>query len=149
MTFHIKTLLSPLLQPKQQGWKIDLLNKWPEIMGTLAQHVSIEKIEQEYIVLGVQHASWLQELYLMGTTILETINQNLDQPRFKTIRFKQRGSTPDRTKNKSVSNAPSKQENSPIAISTQEQQALNLIDDPELRQALHSFLVRCYREKRK
>jgi len=88
MTTHIKALLSPLLQKKEQSWKIGLFNKWPEIMGTLSTHVSIEKIQDDSIILGVQNSSWLQELYLMGPTILETINKSLDQPRFKTIRFK-------------------------------------------------------------
>ncbi len=147
MTFHIKTFLSPLLQSKKQSWKIALLNKWPEIMGNLANHVSIEKIEQESIVLGVQNSSWLQELYLMGPTILETINQNLDQPRFKTIRFKQRGSKPQRTKNKPVKAAPVKEQ--PIVISAHEQKALDRITDTELKQAMHSFLIRCHREKKR
>ena len=147
MTFHIKTLLSPLLQSKKQSWKIALLNKWPEIMGNLANHVSIEKIEKESIVLGVQNSSWLQELYLMGPTILETINQNLDRPRFKTIRFRQRGSAPHRKKNKPAKTAPVKEQ--PIVITAREQQALDHITDPALKHVLHSFLIRCHREKRK
>ncbi len=146
MTFHIKTFLSPLLQSSQQSWKITLLNKWPEIMGNLARHVSIEKIHADCIVLGVQNSSWLQELYLMGPTILETINQNLDHPRFKTVRFKQKGSTPVRKKKPERHVAPKTIQ---ISISSREQRALDRITDPELKEVLHSFLVRCHREKKK
>ena len=83
----------------------------------------------------------------MGPTILETINQSLDQPRLKTIRFKQRGSPPQRTKNKQVKAAPVKEQ--PIVISAHEQKALDRITDPELKQGLHSFLIRCHREKKR
>ncbi len=147
MTFHIKTFLSSLLQPKQQSWKIDLLNKWPEIMGNLASHVSIEKIQNDMILLGVKNSSWLQELYLMGPTILQTINQNLDQPRFKTIRFKQRGNKPRRVPIKKDHDAPVNVPDRKLTAS--EQHALDRITDPTLKTVLHSFLMRCSREKKK
>lgn len=147
MTTHIKALLSPLLQKKEQSWKISLLNKWPEIMGTLSNHVSIEKIQDDTIILGVQNSSWLQELYLMGPTILETINKSLDQPRFKTIRFKQRGTKIPRKKEHTRS-APSFW-SAPVTISDSEQRALNRIEDSSLKEVLHAFLVRCHREKKR
>jgi hypothetical protein len=147
MTTHIKALLSPLLQKKEQSWKIALFNKWPEIMGTLSTHVSIEKIQDDSIILGVQNSSWLQELYLMGPTILETINKSLDQPRFKTIRFKQRGTKIPRKKEQK--RTASTFWNAPIAISQSEERALNRIEDPNLKEALHAFLVRCHREKKR
>lgn len=147
MTFHIKTFLSPLLQKKEQNWKIALLSKWPEIMGNLSNHVSVEKIQNDSIVLGVQNSSWLQELYLMGPTILETINKSLDQPRFKTIRFKQRGTEPPRKK-ETKRTAPSFWK-APVTISDSEQRALNNIEDSALKEVLHAFLVRCHREKKR
>lgn len=147
MTTHIKTFLSPLLQKKAQSWKISLFQKWPEIMGTLATHVSIEKILDDSIILGVQNSSWLQELYLMGPTILETINKSLDQPRFKTIRFKQRGTAIPQ--NKEQPRTASTFWNAPVTISESEERALNRIEDSELKKVLHAFLVRCHREKKR
>ncbi|HLE76327.1 MAG TPA: DUF721 domain-containing protein [Candidatus Babeliales bacterium] len=147
MTSHIKTFLSPLLQKKEQNWKISILAKWPEIMGNLANHVSIEKIQDDSIILGVQNSSWLQELYLMGPTILETINKNLDQPRFKTIRFKQRGSTKHQKK-EGERTAPTFWQ-APVTITDAEQRALDRITDSALKDSLHAFLVRCHREKKR
>ncbi len=146
MTSHIKTLLSPLLQSKKQSWKIALLNKWPDIMGNLSKHVSIEKIHDDSITLGVQNSSWLQELYLMGPTILDTINKSLDQPRFKTIRFKQRANAPRKKKKEYGSPL---EDNEPVVIAASEQRALDRITDSDLKEVLHSFLVRCHREKKR
>ena len=147
MSTHIKTLLSPLLQKKELSWKITLFKKWPEIMGTLAQHVTIEKIEDETIILGVQNSSWLQELYLMGPTILATINQSLDQHQFKSVRFKQRGlQTPRKKKNERTT--PSFW-TAPVTISDTEQKALDRIEDEALKKEMHAFLVRCHREKKR
>lgn len=147
MATHIKSLLSPLLQKKESNWKIGLFKKWSEIMGTLSTHVSIEKIQDDSIILGVQNSSWLQELYLMGPTILETINKSLDQPRFKTIRFKQRGiKVPKKKEQKRTA---STFWNAPVTISESEERALNRIEDPDLKEVLHTFLVRCHREKKR
>ncbi len=144
MSSHIKTLLTPILQSKKLAWKIALLEQWPEIMGNLAGHVSIEKMHDDAIVLAVQDSSWLQELYLMGATILDTINKSLDQPRFKSIRFKQKGqSLYKKEKIKSIS-APKIQ---CISFSKQEQNALSHISNSQLRDALRSFLIRCHQER--
>ncbi len=144
MSEHIKQFLSPFLAQHSHSWKLDLLKQWPTIMGSLAEYVSIEKIESSSITLGVTDSSWLQELYLMGNTILTTINQSLDEPRFKTIRFKQKGIA-------QKSNAPKTIESTShsicITFSEQEQKALDAIQDSTLREVLRSFLVRCHRER--
>lgn len=147
MTSHIKTLLSPFLQSSQQSWKLSLLQKWPEIMGNLAQQVSIEKIYDDTLVLSVGNSSWLQELYLMEQTILTTINQNLDQPRFKQLRFKQKDQSM-RTKRKKEKKVVVERPQS-FPLSAQEKKALQDVNDPCLRTALESFLVRCHREKKR
>lgn len=144
MSSHIKTLLAPILQSSKQSWKIALLEQWPEIMGSLADHVSIEKMYDDAIVLAVRDSSWLQELYLMGATILDTINKNLDQPRFKSIRFKQKGSRTYKKEKKKNISAPKIQ---CISFSKQEQSALSSISNSQLRDALRSFLIRCHQER--
>ncbi len=146
MTSHIKTLLQPLLQSKEQQWKIKLLKKWPQIVGPLAHKVIIEKIYQELIVLGVYDSCWMQELYLLSTTLLQVINQNLDQPRMKQVRFKLIGKTRDKKKKNVAENHTN--DMPPIKLTPTEQNALNRITDPHLRSALQAFLIRCYREKK-
>lgn len=146
MSHHIKALLAPFIQSNKVSWKVTLLREWHNIMGNLADHVSIEKIHEDVIVLGVQDASWLQELYLLSGTILETINQNLDQPRFKSIRFKQKGRT---AKKKEKKIAPEPQKIHCIHFSKHEQDALNAIQNNQLRDALRSFLIRCHQERKR
>ncbi len=147
MSAHIKTLLFPFLQSTQSSWKLSLLQKWPEIMGPLAQHVSIEKISNDSLTLSVRNSSWLQELYLMEQTILTTINQSLDRPRFKQLRFKQKEQklrNPQR-REKVIA----KETLTPVQFTAHEKKALNNVTDPVLRSALESFLIRCHREKKR
>ncbi len=145
MTKHIKTLLAPFIQSKQLDWKIKLLEEWPRIMGSLATNVSIAKIYEDTVVLGVYDSCWLQELYLLSPTILQTINENLDQPRIKTVRFKQVGS-PKQCKKVSQKRV---EKTAPISLNQREKTALSLIKNESLRSALQSFLIRCHKEKKK
>ena len=119
-------------------------------MGALAKRVVIEKIFDDMIVLGVPDSCWLQELYLLGPTILQTINQSLDSPRIKEIRFKQAGRTPPcAQKSTGFSKlSPDKRAPSTILLSSAERKRLAEITDPELRTALEAFLIRCHRERK-
>lgn len=119
-------------------------------MGALAKHVVIEKIFDDTIVLGVPDSCWLQELYMLGPTILQTINQSLDSPRIKEIRFKQTGcTTPSAQKSSEPSKAtPHVRTPLVIQLSSAEKKTLESITDAELRTALEAFLIRCHREKK-
>src|SRR5438128_1822132 len=77
--------------PTDADWKIQLLNAWERIMGAIGTQVRLEKIEDELLVIGVYDACWMHELYLLTPTLLGIINQNLDQPRIKQLRFKRAG----------------------------------------------------------
>lgn len=144
MSIHIKNLLKPFIQ-NQADWKVKIFNSWQEIMGKLANHATIEKIYQDTIVLGVYDSCWLQELYLLSPTILQTINNHLEKPYLKQIRFKQ-----TTKKQPKAVNLPHKKVESltqSIALSDYEKQALARIKDDSLKHVLESFLIRCYREK--
>ncbi|OQA35023.1 MAG: hypothetical protein BWY54_00748 [Candidatus Dependentiae bacterium ADurb.Bin331] len=143
MPAPIKHFLNALL-PAQQSWKLTLLQQWHTIMGNLKTHVTLEKINDDTLTLGVFNSSWMQELYLISPIILETINKNLDQPRIKQIRFKQ---IVQKKKKKIMNNAPSNLKEIDISLTVNEKNALATIQDPELRQSLYKFLVRCQREK--
>jgi hypothetical protein len=143
MPLPIKNFLTTLL-PTQQSWKITLLQQWHTIMGNLKTHVTLEKMSDDTITLGVFNSSWLQELYLISPTILETINKNLDQPRIKQIRFKQ---IAQRKNKKKIVSSASKPQTIQVSLTVTEKNALAAIQDPELRQSLYQFLVRCQRER--
>ncbi|MCK5633099.1 DUF721 domain-containing protein [bacterium] len=143
MAQSLKNLLPSVL--KQEGsWKINLLKNWPTILGNLKTKVLLEKIQDSTLVLSVNDSCWLQELYLLSPILLKTINEKLDRPRIKRLRFKQAGIKKVKTKQATRKKIkPCK----PVELSSKENKALQTIDDPQLQKALKQFLVRCYHEK--
>jgi len=144
MTTALKDLLSDIFE--HDSWKYNLLRNWNRIMGPLCQKVRIEKILDDTLVLGVINASWMQELYLLSSVIIKTINKNLDKPRIKKIRFTKIG----RVKRSSSSKTKTQPNNfqRKICLTPRQKNALEPIKDQELRNALEQFLKRCYGEQK-
>ena len=144
MADHIKNFLSPFItQPN--NWKVTLLANWRDIMGSLGSQVTLEKIHEDTLILGVVDSCWMQELYLLSELILRTINQKLDRPRIKQLRFKKVGIK--KASSKPQSQQSFHQKRTSIPLSVQEQQALEMVKDKELKDALLAFLIKCYQEK--
>ncbi len=141
MAFCLKDLLSKTIKP-EKNWKFTLLCNWHDIIGALYNKVCVEKIYDDTIILGVTHSSWMQELHLLSPLIIKTINEKLDHPHIKQIRFKQMSH-----KKKAVKKA--KNEfvyKNDIQLNKQDERALAKITDSSLRDALKAFRIRCYRE---
>ena len=66
---YLKTVISPT-----HAWKISLLKNWKQILGSLSKHVTIEKITDDTLILGVMHSTWAHELHLMSHEIKNNIN---------------------------------------------------------------------------
>lgn len=141
MPNNFKDLLHTLINPGN-NWKTDLLYRWKEIIGPLHNKVIIEKIHNDTLVLGVFHSCWMQELYLLSPLLIKTINEKLDQPYIKEIRFKQVIVKKDKIKTSAVKTAPKKE----VILSTKDERTLEKITDPSLREALKAFRIRCYQE---
>lgn len=142
MSIHIKQLLSLCLQTN--NWRMQLLKQWPDIVGNLSNKVFIEKIDGNILTLGVTDSCWLQELYILSPLLLNTINQTLDQPYIKQLRFKTAGQMPSlRTKKNKGAFCPIKQ----VSLTHTERYALEQITNIELRNALEAFCIRCHRER--
>jgi len=132
--------------PTEHNWKIKLLNSWHHVMGGLGTKVRLEKIEEDTLVLGVSDACWMQELYLLTPALLTNINQSLDRPRIKQLRFKRAGiyySPHSRTRLPEKKSVSYRQR----SLTMREERALSIIDDQQLRDALVRFLQRCDRER--
>lgn len=143
MARPIKTIL-PTLIADRESWKFTLLSNWPKIIGNLSNKVCLEKVQDDTLVLGVYDSCWLQELYLLSHLLITTINQHLDQPRIKHLRFKKAA----RPKVKKESSSHKKNAaHYPVILKLSEKAALKRIQDPQLREALERFLIRCYKEK--
>jgi hypothetical protein len=146
MTRPLRDFLRIILpSASDHEWKVKLLQSWTSIMGNLASKVRLEKIEEESLTLGVFDACWMQELYLLTPMLLATINQKLDRPRIKQLRFKRVGIY-------ACAHVQPQKKRSPITttmrpLTRREEQALSKIADVQLCNALRSFLQRCNREK--
>ena len=143
MSKAIKDLV-PLILRDQDNWKITLLRNWPTIFGPLSERVSLERIQDDTLILGVQDSCWLQELYLLSAMLLKTINQQFDTPRIKQLRFKTVG-------NKKTASPPKQTKKiwptKVVTLNPKETHALKNIKDEQLAAALKNFLIRCYQER--
>lgn len=144
MAQHIKNLLRNYIKIKEQ-WKQTLLENWPEVIGNLYNKVTLEKIYEDTLILGVYDSCWLQELYLLSPVLISTINKKLDEPRIKHLRFKQVNKTKN-TKKQKKPTLKRKIIKKDVHLSSYEKIVLKKIDDPKLRDALAAFRIRCYRE---
>jgi hypothetical protein len=142
MAIYLKDILQSLIHP-EKNWKTDLLYKWNEIIGPLHTKVRIEKILDDTLILGVFHSCWMQELYLLSPLLIKTINEKLDQPYIKQLRFKHIGIK----QHKQISHKPTIiKKKKEIILTKQDECILAKINDPVLREALKAFRIRCYQE---
>ncbi|HEV2916172.1 MAG TPA: DciA family protein [Candidatus Babeliales bacterium] len=140
MSTHIKKILDICLS--LQTWQATLLKQWPEIIGPLAKRVGIEKIYENTLILNVSDSCLMQELYLLSDVLRTTINQTLDQPYIKQIRFKK--ATVMHARKKKLDEGASCKLIS-VRLTPAEQDILMRIHDPELRELLKAFCIRCHR----
>lgn len=136
-TLHIKNIIQTFISIKN-NWKIDLLKHWPDIIGKLKVRVTLEKIEEDSIILGVADACWLQELYMLSPLLCSLINKKLDNPRIKRIRFKKVAVAPLKKKKLTYINTIVPERKKSL-LSAKEQKALTQINDLELQEALKNF----------
>ncbi len=138
---NVKNILHTLLQPSNHhdSWKLELVKNWPTIIGSLHDKVSLQKIQATTIVLGVQDASWMQELYLLSKMIIKKINDGLDKPRITAIRLQ----CIEKKEKKALTKMVKKDSEQLVNLQPEQIQALKKIKDPELLQALQGFLKKC------
>ena len=142
MALYLKELLHAIIHP-EKNWKTDLLYRWRDIIGSLNSKVRIEKIYDDTLILGVFHSCWMQELYLLSPLLIKTINEKLDQPYIKQIRFKHVG-LKELQKNKAQYSPTKKKKD--VQLTKEDECTLAKIADPALRSALKAFRIRCYQE---
>lgn len=143
MASSIKSVLDTLLN-SQSNWQLQLLSHWPAIIGSMKANVQILKIYEDTLVIGVLDSCWLQELYLLTPLLLRQINEKLDKPRIKNLRFKALG-IKEKAAQKNVGNRSCSIKQ--VHLSLQEKERLASIKDEQLREALQQYLYRCHREK--
>lgn len=143
MAYKIKDILKKVFK-NNDNWKIQLLQQWPHIIGSLSTKVRLEKINKDSLVLGVYDSCWLQELYLLSPVLLKTINEKLENTHIKRLRFKQASINNTIKKKDNKKRSRIKKE---VILTKREKDTLKKIKDPDLGKALEGFLIRCYQVK--
>lgn len=141
----MKMLKDLLTNTFQATWKTKLLTEWPSIMGNLADKVTIEKIYDDNLVLGVHDTSWLQELYMLSPVLIKTINEHLEKPYIKTVRLKH--ATTPKKQASSLPPVPLYTPPQPTLLTAKEKYVLQTVKDTELQKVFQTFLYRCRQEK--
>lgn len=141
MAHSLKTLVQQALSKQQAPvWHLQLFEQWHTIVGDLQQVMRLEKIVGNMIIIGVYDASWMQELHMLSSVLIQTINQHLDAPYINRVRFRQVARTKLRKIRTAADDIPT---TAPLPSLTHTQQAvLNKIPDEQLRAYLHTFLGR-------
>lgn len=138
----LKTVLNGSFSLSTNSWKTKLLTEWPTIVGNLHDKITLEKIHGDTLIIGVYETSWLQELYMLSSVLIKTINSHLDKPYIKRIRLKyatKKTSQAPLTKKKKEAVVVREK----ITLNALESRTLLKIKDKDMREALHLFLSRC------
>lgn len=143
MAKSIKDMIDALV-PNTTRWHTYLLENWASIMGPLHDKVRLEKVQDDTLVLGVFDACWMQELYLLTPMLLKTINDRLDKPYVKALRFRAAAQEHRVKKEQPLRR---KLVIKSRTLTVKEQKALAKIDDEQLRSALQQFLFHCSTER--
>lgn len=130
----------------QKNWKLTLLSQFHEIVGNnLKTHVSIIKIQETSIVIGVSNSCLLQELRILAPVLLDKINQSLDVPRLTTIQLKLRGHIQTESTFMTFNHDDVCTQFS-TSLTQNDLEALKTVKDKELVHVLEAFRKRCHRE---
>jgi hypothetical protein len=127
-------------------WRFNLLKNWREILGPLHEHMRIERIENDFLIIGVYDAHWMQELYLLSKNLLKTINDSLEKNSIKRLNFKL-VKKPSNLRFDLNLKQNFKQEKLQRNLTENENNALLKISDPQLKEAMKAFLLRKESEK--
>jgi hypothetical protein len=129
--------------PEEHLWKLKLFGCWKSIIGNLQSKVRIEKIADDSITLGVMHATWAQELFLISPIIKNKINDALKEEKIKTIHFRIVPFGQKKEKLKLEKVLVIKEHN----LSIIEHAHLEKLKNKELANVLGQFYIRCKNQK--
>jgi hypothetical protein len=137
MTAPVKVVLDHIFAATNENWRFKLAQNWQAIIGPLAVHMRLERIDENTAILGVYDAHWMQELYMFSRTIVRTINEALGGYHIQQVRFKL---VPRPAKSQEVSVTAKRPHHSMRPLNQRERKALDAIPDEHLKNALCAFL---------
>lgn len=144
-------LLSTIIS-KDAHWKIKILNRWPAIAGHFADHLVINRIEEETLFLEASHPMWAQEAQGSADLFLEKVAEICGDQRItkivvrgcKTARTQR---SPDSGKRAPVQRTlfPLSNEAPSIELTPAERNALRAISHKKLSSSMAEFYQQCKR----
>ncbi len=132
--------LVPLVMSAKDDWRASLLKNWNEIIGSLKTRIRLEKVTGDMIIIGVYESHWMQELYLLSSVLIDSVNDFLGKPYIKQIRFKL---VEERTVPRFNTYEKKKFVQREITLTTEQKKALEKITDFQLQNALVEFWGKC------
>ncbi len=143
MALLVKDIL-PHLFERKIDWRMALLQHWNTVVGTLKTRIRLEKIYDDTLVIGVYESHWMQELHLLSSVLIESINTFLGEERVHHLRFmlveeKRLVKKEKRTKQHEKLPEPK--------LNRFQNKALEEIADEQLKAALAKFWARCMIQK--
>lgn len=139
MAILVKDIIPQLIE-QHADWRNVLFANWHSIMGNLQTKVRLEKIYGNTVIIGVYESHWMQELYLLSSVLIDSINSFLGEPRITHVRF-----TLVEEKKRAVAfkKVVKIKKAEAVILSLVQEKALSSIEDEQLKEALIEFWGRC------
>ena len=122
-------------------WRKKLMRDWSTIVGGLHTKMRLEKIVHDTVVIGVYESHWMQELYMISSAIMQTMNEKLGGPYVAKLRFVVADAKKQVKKKHAVEQENVQAQKKPL--SPRQQKALEKIEDAQLRESLKKLWQRC------
>lgn len=144
MSKPIGSFLTKIID-QEHVWKTKLFGQWNSIVGNLKGKARIEKITDNSLTIGVCHATWAQELFLLTPIIKKKINKILKEEKikkinFRTVKFEKKSSFTKATADREKRAKKNRQKEHNLSIT----KGANLenVGCNELAQALEEFYIK-------
>lgn len=148
-TVHI-THLEELVDAEAR-WKITLLSRWQQVIDAIGIPATLEAVHGTWLLLGVTHSCWMQELQGISDQIIGIVNAFLEVPRIERIKFRRisalsyevTGASARERQRRARALPASSAVSACVQITEQEKKVLSSISDPEMQSVLMQLLRRC------
>lgn len=139
MASSLATLCTTLFN-SNNDWRQRLLREWPIIVGILHTRMRLEKIVKDTLIIGVYEVHWMQELYMLSSMIIDTINNKLGESCIAKLHFRlvEKKELVTKTNKTQVDRAIKQR---PLAVAQVE--CLQRLKDQQLRELLIQLWHRC------
>lgn len=146
MTYSIAELIKTISKNHDALWKYQLLQQWPLIIGDLQANISLQKVTNDSVILGVNDSCWLAELYHLSPLLLDLINKSLEKPHIKKIQFRLVSRKEIQVQEKKNSNVTAINPSRPIDLTNKEKLAVGVVTDNDLKSLLIQYRIRCQKK---